>query len=96
MLTITGYFDASGTHDGSEQVVLAGWLSTAKGWVPFEKAWRALLEHHGLSMFHMRQFAHHRGEFEHWSEPQRRIRFSNFAETITKHTLCRASPCASQ
>ena len=34
MLTITGYFDASGTHDGSATVALAGWLSTAKGWGP--------------------------------------------------------------
>ena len=87
VLTLTGYFDASGTHDGSETVVLAGWLSTDRGWIPFEEQWRALLGHYGLSMFHMREFAHHRGEFEHWSEPQRRIRFSEFVETITRYAL---------
>lgn len=87
MLTITGYFDASGTHAGSGTVTLAGWLSTARGWEPFEGEWRAALTHYGLSMFHMREFAHSRGEFERWTEPQRRIRFANFAEIATRNTL---------
>lgn len=93
MLTLTGYFDASGTHDGSEQVVLAGWLSSDKRWIPFEEEWRALLEHYGLPMFHMREFAHHRGAFERWSEPQRRIRFAEFAALIAKYTLSSLAVC---
>ena len=87
VLTLTGYFDASGTHDGSETVVVAGWLSTDKAWVQFENEWHALLAHYGLPMFHMREFAHHRGAFANWGEPQRRIRFGQFAEIISKYTL---------
>jgi len=87
VLTLTGYFDASGVHDGSTTVVLAGWISSDTGWTAFEEEWREALDHYGLPMFHMREFAHSRGAFERWSEPQRRIRFSHFAEIITKYTL---------
>jgi hypothetical protein len=87
VLTLTGYFDASGTHDGSETVVLAGWISSDKGWAAFDDEWRAALDNYGLTMFHMREFAHHRGEFQRWSEPQRRIRFAAFAEIVSKYAL---------
>lgn len=93
VLTLTGYFDASGTHAGSEQVVLAGWLSSDKGWIPFEEEWRALLDHYGLPMFHMREFAHTRGAFERWSDPQRRIRFGQFAALIAKYAISSLAVC---
>ncbi len=87
MLTLTAYFDASGTHAGSSNVTLAGWLSTPEAWAVFEEEWRSALDDYGVPMFHMRKFAHGIDEFERWSEPQRRIRFGRLAEIITNHTL---------
>ena len=87
MLSLTGYFDASGTHDGSSNVTVAGWISTPEAWTAFESEWRAALGNFGESMFHMREFAHGIGGHGRWSEPQRRIRFGRLAEIICNHTL---------
>ncbi len=87
MLSLTGYFDASGTHAGSSNVTIAGWLSTSQAWTNFEADWRAALESFGVDMFHMREYAHRLGQFARWSEPQRRIRFGRLAEIVTSDTL---------
>ncbi|MEP7378375.1 MAG: hypothetical protein ABI725_02315 [Chloroflexota bacterium] len=93
MLELTGYFDASGTHDGSNNVTLAGWVSTPEAWARFETEWQAELANLGVPMFHMREYAHHRGVFEKWSEPQRRIRFGRLAKVITDHTVASIAVC---
>jgi hypothetical protein len=36
-MTLTGYFDESGTHAGSELMLMAGFVGDARQWRKFEK-----------------------------------------------------------
>lgn len=87
MQKLVGYFDASGTHEGSNNVTLAGWVSTPEAWAHFESEWSAELANQGVPMFHMSEYAHKLGPFKQWTETQRRIRFARLAKLITDHTL---------
>ncbi len=61
----TAYFDESGSDDTSALVV-AGFVSTAEQWLRFDQDWKEILDRHGVSFFHMTDYAHSRGEFESW------------------------------
>src|SRR5258708_7357699 len=58
VLILAGYFDESGTHDASEAIAVAGYLSTPERWAMFEQEWKkALADFDGLPFFHMADFA---------------------------------------
>lgn len=73
---IIAFLDDSGSHDahglepGSNVVAAAGFVMLGERRSDFEKDWLAALKNNGAREFHMRDFAHRRGEFEGWP-PQR-------------------------
>src|SRR5208282_410852 len=75
---LIAYMDESGTHDeagiepGADVAAVAGYISTHKGWVRFQKHWRKVLRRYGIHAMHMRDYAHYQGEFAGWSEDRRR------------------------
>jgi hypothetical protein len=85
------YLDDSGTHDTSKAVAVGGAVSTAEGWEQFEAEWKEALDGWGLSMFHMREFSHKRGQFDNWAwseeSPQRKIRFQRLLDIINDHVI---------
>jgi hypothetical protein len=87
MLTLHAYFDESGTHDDSEAIVVAGYLSTAEQWALFIDEWNEALSEWNLDFFHMVDFANHAEEYAHWTDDQRRFRFARLAAIIKRHTL---------
>jgi hypothetical protein len=71
MLMLTGYFDESGHADDSrcDFVGMAGFVAPLAAWETLETEWAALLRKEQLSEpFHMKEFAHFRGQFEAWKE----------------------------
>lgn len=94
VVVITGYFDESGTHEGSDNVVVAGFLAAKDSWNEFSKEWaKALVEldipadARGVRMFHMKHFAHTLGLFkkDEWPESRRRETLAFLLEITTRH-----------
>lgn len=67
----TAYLDESGSKD-TPAMVVAGWVASADQWIRFEKDWQVILSDHGIGLFHMRDFAACRGEFESWKGKEER------------------------
>ena len=81
--TLTCYFDAS--YDQPRTVtVVSGWIGGVHAWERFDTDWKILLAKHELPYFHMREFAHSRGAFEHgWKgEENKRALFLSRAVDI--------------
>jgi hypothetical protein len=88
VLSFTAYFDESGTHDGSEAVVVAGYLSTAERWIAFEAVWKATLADFDLPAFHMTDFAQNNNPpFKRWPEARRRDCFGRLLTIINQHVI---------
>ena len=50
------YADETGTHDGSDMVVLAGLIESREYWQKFNRKWQAVLDNYGAKFFHFREF----------------------------------------
>ena len=76
MIVFSTFFDGSGHQDdpNSRVVTVAGCASTEAKWSKFETEWQSTLKAEGLTLFHMKEFAHSTGEFKSWrgDEPRRR------------------------
>ena len=70
-----GYFDDSGTHTSSPVVTMAGYLSLAGDWKPFEAKSRKLFKRERIQAFHAVDFFQKQGEFKNW-EPARQLSFA--------------------
>ena len=86
-MNFTAYFDESGTHDGSESVVVAGYVSTADQWVEFSAQWQLALNDFGLNHFHMTDFANKAPPYDTWTEEERRQCLSRLLPIISANTL---------
>jgi len=60
----TAYFDDSGSPDDTLAVVVAGFVASDEQWIHFERNWNDTLKQFGISLFHMKDFAHSVGEFK--------------------------------
>lgn len=88
MLTLNGYFDDSGTHRGSDSIVVAGFLSDAARWVEFSALWQIALNEFGLDQFHMTDFANQAPPYtiaNGWSEQNRKCRLDRLLKIIQGH-----------
>jgi hypothetical protein len=91
MIVFSSFFDGSGHRDDPESkvVTVAGCASSEKKWPKFEREWRVALRAEGITIFHMKDFAHSTGEFKGWrnDEPRRR----RFIASLQKVILARTS-----
>ena len=89
------YFDASGTPDDCDAVVVAGFIAKSEQWIEFERNWQEVLSHYGVTRLHMREYAHSVGEFSSWrGDRNKRARFLerlvNIIKTRTLHSFATA------
>src|SRR5260221_11941380 len=71
MAAFTAYFDESDTPQAS---VVAGVITEVEQLSHFEREWKGLLESEHLDYFHMKEFAHSKGQFEPWNGHEARRR----------------------
>lgn len=83
----TGYFDESGTHDASEYVVVAGFISNELQWGEFSTEWQDALDRYGLDFFHMSEFENQQGPYRSWSEEEGKKRLNELLEIIDRHVF---------
>jgi hypothetical protein len=70
--------DASGTHDGSHNCVVAGYWGGEKAWSAFEWDWKEVLRSEGIEEFHAKEFwprieGERIGIYRGWSDDRHRI-----------------------
>lgn len=86
MASLAVYFDESGIHGGSPIVVVAGIIASTKQWQRFDGDWRHILRSEGITIFHMKDFAHSQGEFRGWNTGRKESFIKSLIETIKAHT----------
>ena len=84
---VRAYFDDSGTHGGSDVVVMGGLIGTEVQWAGFEQQWRARLAEPlpgkpPLRRFHMTDCHNRRDEFKDYSEAERDAVIHGFRQVI--------------
>ena len=68
MAIMEAYFDESGTHEGSPDICVAGYLFEKGNAIALDAAWRGMLKDKSLDCFRMSDCAHKTGPFKGWSE----------------------------
>lgn len=85
VINLRSYSDEGGHEDepGRNYVAMAGFVAPAGEWEVFTEQWLDTLDKVALKLpFTMKDFAHCHGEFEGWTEPQRRILLGRLVEII--------------
>jgi hypothetical protein len=71
---LVGYFDESGTHDGSPIVCMAGYVASAEQWTHFTRNWNERFNRdcsaHGIQAFHMTDYQAKQKGFENLTNDQ--------------------------
>jgi hypothetical protein len=67
-------------------LAVAGFISSEKDWIEFDKKWIERLKQDGVSCFHMVEFARLKGEFEGWDEERRKSLLADLMEIIQSTT----------
>jgi hypothetical protein len=68
MAIMEAYFDESGTHEGSPDICVAGYLFEKGNAIALDAAWQGMLKENSLDFFRMSDRAHKTGPFKGWSE----------------------------
>jgi hypothetical protein len=83
----SAYLDESGTHEGSDAVVVAGFISNAVKWQAFSQGWKAALDDWQIPMFHMSDYENRQDSFKSWNGQERKERLNRLLGLIKQHTF---------
>ncbi len=83
---LQAYLDESGTKH-TEIVTIGGFVSSALRWRRFDKEWSQILKTMSVQYFHMREYAHYRGQFQGWSDARREIIMTKLIPIIRRHVI---------
>lgn len=87
---LQGYFDASGTHESSNVLCIAGFIGEEKAFVDLDQRWEGVLDKScwptRLSEFHMVDCVHGDGEFRKggWNYAQRLALYGDLTSVIVE------------
>jgi hypothetical protein len=88
---LKAYFDESGEHDPQTNNLLrlhvGGVLASSEIWNLIDENWREALSAAHINHFHMKDFAHSRGEFQGWDEVRRRRMLGSLLDILAEHEL---------
>src|ERR1039457_4022634 len=74
LFVLSAYFDDSGTHIGSSNVTVGGFVADVAQWAEFERDWGNMLSDYGLEFFRMADYESRKGAYEPWGN-EKRIEF---------------------
>lgn len=91
-IVLRAYMDDSGTHDGSDYCLIAGYWGSINEWQRFEKAWNAVLTEFGVAEFHAKTFwprlnGQRVGEFRGWSDKRHATFIDRLLTVIQEHKV---------
>jgi hypothetical protein len=98
-LNLVSYMDEVGHYDDPQRhfVGMAGFVAPARVWKAFGEAWESILEEFKLrEPFHMKDFAHFKGQFRvGWKEDEHKQKRERlFGSLITAIQMTEATPIA--
>jgi len=86
-MIITAYLDESGTHDGSQLTLMAGYVGYSGQWRKFDKKWAHTLARFNISCFHAKDFVKATREFRGWSNERKLALLTKAEQLCRNHTL---------
>jgi Protein of unknown function (DUF3800) len=86
MATFTAYFDESGTHDDSSNVVMGGYIAEVDQWTEFAREWSRMKAEDNIDVFHRVAMENFKGEFKNWSRERLVACLHNGHEIIKRRT----------
>jgi hypothetical protein len=93
-MALAAYFDASGHQEDQKYLVVAGFVSSPKEWINFDRFWTERLKKDGLQYFHANEFAQSVGQFNGWrGDEKRRRSLSEDLMAIIKSHVFRMFGC---
>ena len=72
MAVLEIYCDESGTHKGSEYLIVGGAIANKTAWRTLESRWNAVLKKNDVRMFHANEFLRGEGDFKGWDDIKKR------------------------
>ena len=85
-MSITAYFDESGTHDGAPLTAMAGYVADEQQWQRFNARVADLFAQFGVRKFHLTDLRNTREDFAGWSV-DRKIEFADEFQHIANESL---------
>jgi hypothetical protein len=82
----TAYFDESGTHDSASNIVVGGYIATAKRWKLFRRDWLKILAREKVKVLHRTDLESGHGEFKGWTDERRLSVIRDCHQVIKKYT----------
>jgi hypothetical protein len=79
---LEGFFDDSGTHQGSLVTAMGGCVSRAEQWAAFAPEWRRVLDDFGVSFFHSTDLANSQEEYKNWDDSRKRSFITRLARVM--------------
>lgn len=77
-----GYLDASGTHEGSSVLSVAGYVWSFENWKRANRKWQRFLDDNGLEFFHMTDFEAYEGPYKNWTPKRHRAVIKRLIQII--------------
>jgi hypothetical protein len=84
-LLFTAYFDESNTHGPEPDMIMAGFMGTARGWELLLRRAREFQRVYGFDTFHATDLRHRSGQFKGWSVATAGRLVNDLATAIRDH-----------
>jgi hypothetical protein len=87
---LTAYADEAGTHGGSADTIMAGWVGRAERWAEFEQKWKSLLLRNGLTHIHAVDLKQGKKQFKdkiRWPERRRLALAQEAGQLALDHSM---------
>jgi hypothetical protein len=81
---LKAYFDDSGTHAGSDVIVMGGLIAAEEKWAEMQPKWQAGLDYYGIKAMHMSHCFNGYNEFKLWSSDQKEDCIAYFRKLIVE------------
>lgn len=88
-MALWAYFDEGGHPSDAYALAfsMGGCIATCEQWLALDSQWRSVLADANLTCFHMADLAHFRGQFEGWTEEQRRTMLNRLLDIMEQNEV---------
>src|SRR5690242_13046666 len=88
LVIYTAFLDASGVHDGSPVMTLAGYVAHLGQWANLDREFGRLLKKNKLTYHHTKRMRARSGEYQGWKPTQYNRYVGDVQQIINRNTCC--------